>query len=96
MITRIVKMTFAAEKTADFIKIFEESKHLIRGFEGCRSVKLLRQTDPINTFFTYSCWNSESDLENYRKSETFKTVWNKTKILFSDKPMAWSTEDTEL
>ena len=88
-------MTFVAEKTSDFIGIFEESKHLIRGFKGCRSVKLLRQTNPSNTFFTYSTWESETDLENYRKSDTFKTVWEKTKVLFCDKPQAWSTIDTE-
>ena len=96
MITRIVKMTFIVDKTDDFIGIFEESKHLIRGFKGCRSVKLLRQINPDNIFFTYSHWDSEADLENYRNSEIFKGVWKKTKVLFCDKPQAWSIQDSNL
>ena len=30
------------------------------------------------------------DLENYRNSALFKNVWAKTKVLFNDKPQAWS------
>jgi len=41
-------------------------------------------------FFTYSYWNDESDLENYRKSELFKNIWSATKKNFSAKPEAWS------
>ena len=37
-------------------------------------------------------WESEEDLENYRKSELFTEVWDFTKQLFNDKPEAWSVD----
>jgi heme-degrading monooxygenase HmoA len=43
-------------------------------------------------FFTYSYWETEQDLENYRNSELFDTVWSFTKKLFNDKPEAWSVD----
>ena len=43
-------------------------------------------------FFTYSYWDSENDLNNYRKSELFNEVWTFTKKLFNAKPEAWSVE----
>ena len=53
--------------------------------------KVLSGNNP-EIFFTYSYWNDEQDLENYRKSELFKTVWAKTKMFFNDKPLAWSVD----
>ena len=47
------------------------------------------KTNP-ELFFTYSYWEREEDLENYRNSALFKNVWAKTKVLFNDKPQAWS------
>jgi heme-degrading monooxygenase HmoA len=92
MIIRIVKLTFKPEFIPDFIKIFEESKTLIRNFEGCQQVELLNDITNKNIFFTYSYWQDEKALNTYRESELFKNVWAKTKILFDDKPNAWSVE----
>ncbi len=48
-------------------------------------------------FFTYSHWNREEDLETYRKSELFQTVWSDTRKLFRAAPTAWSlTDQTEV
>lgn len=88
MITRIVKMTFRPEACEDFLLIFNESKKLIRGFEGCSELKLLRAG---NIFFTYSTWADEQHLNNYRHSELFENTWRRTKALFADKPEAWTT-----
>jgi hypothetical protein len=90
MIKRIVRMTFQKEHISDFKQVFEESKKLIRAFEGCHHLELWQQTDQANVFFTYSMWESEDHLNQYRHSELFKTTWAKTKILFADKPAAWS------
>lgn len=92
MIIRIVKMTFLPEKTDEFEIIFSESKHLIRNMPGCTHLELLRDTNSSNIFFTYSYWNSETDLNTYRNSDLFVDVWSKTKILFNAKPEAWSVE----
>ncbi len=90
MIIRIVKMTFAPEKVNDFLEIFNTSKLLIRNFKGCSHLELLNDINQPNIFFTYSYWQEESNLNNYRDSELFAGVWAKTKILFNAKPEAWS------
>jgi len=90
MIVRIVKMTFKVDKVNDFKEVFETSKEKIRAFEGCEHLKLLQEKSEGNIFFTYSHWKSESDLNNYRRSNLFETTWAKTKILFDAKPEAWT------
>ncbi len=85
-------MTFVPEKANDFLKIFRESKDKIRAFEGCTHLELLNDVQNRNIYFTYSHWLSEADLNNYRVSQLFKTTWGKTKVLFADKPEAWSVE----
>jgi heme-degrading monooxygenase HmoA len=90
MIKRIVKLTFQEDKIEDFKQIFEQSKNLIRQRMGCLHVELLQDIAKSNVFFTLSYWENEADLEAYRHSELFITTWAKTKVLFSDKPNAWS------
>lgn len=90
MIKRIVKLTFQEEKLEEFKSIFEASKFKIKNFEGCHHVELLQGTKPDNIFFTFSIWESEVALNKYRHSDFFQETWSKTKILFSEKPEAWS------
>jgi quinol monooxygenase YgiN len=90
MIKRIVKLTFQEDKTEDFRAIFEDNKSKIRGFEGCHHVELLNAKPQGNVFFTFSIWENEEALQNYRQSELFQNTWRKTKALFSDKPEAWT------
>ena len=92
MIRRIVKLTFAEKNCDTFLTIFEDSKDKIRAFPGCTHLELWRCKNPSNVFMTYSHWLSEADLENYRHSELFKKTWAKTKVLFSDRPQAWSMD----
>ena len=91
MITRIVKLSFKDEFISEFKTIFEESKQKILSQNGCLKAEMLQDVNAKNIFFTYSWWETEQDLNNYRNSELFKGVWAKTKILFNDKPQAWST-----
>ena len=92
MINRIVRMSFKDEKINDFLEVFNESKILISRSNGCLSLKLLRDEKHKNIFFTYSVWENENCLEDYRNSLLFKNTWTKTKILFNDKALAWSTK----
>lgn len=85
-------MSFAKENVAAFLENFNENKEKIRAVEGCEFLQLLKDKDNTNIFFSYSFWNKQEDLDNYRKSELFKSVWAKTKVLFNDKPEAWSVE----
>ena len=93
---RIVKLNFKTEYIPDFLTIFENSKLEIRKSEGCRLLELYRDKTNKNVFFTYSHWDTESDLNKYRNSPFFKEVWSQTKMLFKEKPEAWSVDKLEL
>jgi heme-degrading monooxygenase HmoA len=92
MFVRIVKMSFHAKHIPEFLTIFEEKKQFIRNSEGCKLLELYQDKTNSEIFFTYSYWDDEQDLENYRNSELFKTVWAKTKVFFNNKPEAWSVD----
>jgi len=96
MLVRIVKMTFIPDKVNDFVENFNTWKIQIRNMPGCSHLELLQDIQCTNVFFTYSYWNSENDLNNYRNSELFEKVWTKTKILFTAKPEAWSVLQKEI
>lgn len=90
MIKRFVKMTFKTENIERFKDIFNASKNLISAMEGCNHVELLQDINNPNIFFTLSIWEDPKYLEAYRQSALFEGVWAKTKILFAEKPEAWS------
>jgi len=92
MLVRIVKLTFIEERIPDFLQIFEPHREGIKKFDGFLSLELFQGKTKKATFFTYSHWEDESALENYRNSEYFRHIWSQTKILFADKPEAWSLE----
>ena len=92
MFVRIVKLSFHQKHIPNFLEIFEKKKQLIRASKGCTLLELYQDKNNPDIFFTYSYWNKESDLENYRKSALFKDVWAKTKVFFNDKPLVWSVD----
>jgi quinol monooxygenase YgiN len=83
-------MTFQAELVGDFLQLFNHIKHQIRTFPGCQHLELLQDFAVPHIFYTYSYWVNEIALENYRQSDLFKKVWAETKVLFADKPQAFS------
>ena len=85
-------MSFAKENVEEFLENFDINKEKIRAVDGCEFLQLLRDKNNTNQFFTYSFWNKQEDLDNYRQSDLFKGVWAKTKVLFNAKPEAWSVE----
>jgi len=95
MITRIVKLTIAPEKVDEFIENFKANKKLIRASAGCEGLKLLRDLNNPNIFFTYSKWQSPGHLEMYRQSQLFKGIWSVTKPMFTLTAEAWSVEELE-
>lgn len=90
MIKRFVKMTFKPEHVQDFKKLFNNTKDLIAAAEGCSHLELLQDAHNECVFFTFSMWEDISFLEQYRESDLFNSVWAKTKVMFNDKPQAWS------
>ncbi len=92
MFIRIVKMRFHEDKIEAFLSNFEAVKQHIRNFEGNQFLELYQDKNDQRIFFTYSYWENEQALENYRNSILFNEVWSYTKTLFSDKPEAWSVD----
>ena len=86
-------MEIKPNNVSAFVNIFKTNKNTITTFDGCQSVYLFRHINNQNIFFTYSIWDSESSLNKYRESNTFKDIWSKTKPLFSNKAKAWSLEE---
>lgn len=85
-------MSFAEENIPAFLENFELMKGRIRNAPGNRFLELYHDKNNNCIFFTYSYWETEADLENYRKSELFNEVWSFTKKLFNAKAEAWSLE----
>ena len=92
MFIRIVKMSFHEKNIPVFMENFEIIKDKIRNAQGNRFLELYQDKNNLCIFFTYSFWETEEDLENYRKSALFDGVWTFTKKLFNDKPEAWSVD----
>jgi len=92
MFTRIVKMEFKSEEVINFLSKFDIVKEKIRSFDGCTFLELYQDKKNKNIFFTYSKWEKESDLKNYRSSDIFKSVWATTKPMFHSKAKAWSID----
>ncbi|MCC2548690.1 antibiotic biosynthesis monooxygenase [Hymenobacter sp. BT175] len=90
MLIRVVRMTFAPDRVADFLTIFRDSQDQIRQMPGCRHLELWQDAANLNIYCTYSHWDSVEALNAYRGSELFGHVWPATKALFSAPVQAFS------
>lgn len=92
MIIRIVRMHFTEAGVEEFLQIFNANKVAIRNFPGCTHLQLLKDTEDPAVYTTLSHWNGAADLEQYRKSELFGSVWGRVKTLFAERTQAFSLE----
>jgi heme-degrading monooxygenase HmoA len=92
MIIRIVKLVFMENEIESFKALFEERKSLIRNFEGCTHLELWQDKNKPQILFTYSWWDSEEHLDQYRNSHFFEDTWFLTKQKFAEKPMSWTVQ----
>jgi quinol monooxygenase YgiN len=96
MITRIVRLSFDPQHVNAFLQVFADTKNDIRAFDGCTYLALMKDHELPNVYYTHSKWISDEALQLYRKSSLFKDTWAKTKILFNDKPLAYSLRTVEM
>jgi quinol monooxygenase YgiN len=54
---------------------------------------MLRDINNPAIFITHSLWDSEEDLNKYRDSELFQSIWPTIKPWFAEKPQAWSLDN---
>lgn len=92
MIIRIVRLHFTEAGVEEFLQIFNANKVAIRNFPGCTSLLLLKDANDSTVYTTLSHWNGPEDLENYRRSELFGSVWGRVKTLFAERTQAFSLE----
>lgn len=92
MIIRIVRMHFTEAGVDEFLHIFNAHQHAIRNFPGCSQLQLLKDVEDSTIYTTLSHWNKPEDLENYRRSELFGSVWGRVKTLFAERTQAFSLE----
>ncbi len=90
MIIRIVKLTFKEENVETFKTYFPTVSDQIRHQPGCNLLQAWQDIHKPNIFFTYSLWDSETDLNNYRDSAFFGVFWKTVKPWFGDKAEVWS------
>ncbi|SHJ04138.1 Quinol monooxygenase YgiN [Hymenobacter daecheongensis DSM 21074] len=96
MLIRIVRMTFQPERTAEFLRIFQDSDALIRQMPGCLRLELWQDADQPNIYCTHSHWASAEALNAYRRSALFGQVWPATKALFAVPAQAFSVHQVSL
>jgi quinol monooxygenase YgiN len=92
MVVRIVRMHFRTEEIETFLAIFNANRDAIRNFSGCTYMDLMRDLQSASTLVTISHWQSPDDLEQYRQSPLFRSVWTRVKPLFARRPEAFTIE----
>lgn len=96
MLIRIVRMTIREDRTENFLALFEASSQDIRKFKGCSYLELMRDYHKPNVFVSYTHWATEAELDEYRHSQTFISIWAKIKILFSDRAVVYSLKSEKV
>ena len=85
-------MTFRPSDVPTFLNDFEKIKNKIRSQPGCLHLELLQDIHSPNIVFTYSFWENEDHLNDYRHTELFAQVWKRTKAKFGERAKAWSVK----
>lgn len=83
-------MHFREEEVLAFLALFEESQAKVASQQGCSHLQLCQDAANPCVYYTISHWAAEEDLNRYRHSELFEGIWSRTKVLFADKPRAYS------
>lgn len=97
MIKRIVKLSFKENMGEFFLSsILPNQKLFTRNFKGCNHLELWQSTQSNDIIFSYSLWDSEELLNEYRNSEKFRSFWEETKQHFSTKAEAYSVKVIEI
>ncbi len=92
MITRIVELQIQAHQIDVAKQLLKEVAPKVRSMPGCSRLEIMFGIHKKARVTTYSYWDSEKDLNDYRDSEVFQKFWKSIKPMFSEKARAWSSE----
>lgn len=96
MIVRIVHLHFDPDSVMEAASHIREVAPKVRQMPGCAYLEILQDVHHPATWTTYSHWDSESDLNAYRDSATFREFWKKVKPLFAVPARAWSSRKHDI
>ena len=92
MVIRIVELSIQKDKLPFAQKYLAEVAPKVRNSPGCTHLRILMDLHNPGHITTYSHWNTEADLNAYRKSDIFNNFWSQIKPLFEAPARAWSSE----
>ena len=97
MIKRVVRLTVkdAAAKEA-FQEIYRSRNPYKNGVKGCQDVKVMKDVNEDNVYYTVSLWDRNEDLEAYRQSDYFAETWPMVKAQLSKRAEAFSMTETDI
>jgi len=96
MIKRIVRLTMKDTVSMQaFEDIYERRNPHKKSVKGCLDVKVMRDVNEENVYYTVSTWESNGDLEAYRQSPYFKETWPMVKANLAKRAEAYSMMEIE-
>ena len=88
----MVRLTFSPETVDAFDALYVQFQARIQARSGCQMVRAMKVPGQPYQRATLSFWETQNDLDAYRKSTLFGEVWPATKALFAAPPQAQSYE----
>lgn len=90
MLVRIVQLYIRPDQAETFLSLYASHQNRISEMKGCLSLELLVVSEYQGHVATLSRWKEAQDLENYRQSDFFKSLWTQVKPLFAQPARATS------
>lgn len=90
MIVRIVYLPIKPDGLETFGQLYSNVVQQIRNCPGCEFVQLVTDTLGQGDCYAISHWHSEAELEDYRHSPFFRSLWPQVKKLMRDQSWAQS------
>ncbi len=89
MILRLVGLPVNPERVIDLEDTFARAQPRIAALPNCHHVSLLRTgSDDEPDYLTLSIWTDREDLETYRRSDLFKSIWPPIRATLRAEPWA--------
>lgn len=93
MILRIVKIKIDEVKIDTFKLFMKNLRNEKLRLKGCLHFDYFHEKKNKNIYYTYTIWENEKHLNQYKKSELFKKVISTLNSLSIEEPRAWTIED---
>ncbi len=93
MILRVVKLKVDPRKMEAF-QLFMENLHDEKlRLNGCLHFDFFNERQNPNIFYSYTIWEHEKFLKQYKKTDLFKEVVQTLRELCIDEPQAWTIQN---